>query len=546
MADIDNNGDKELAQSPQSDINSSLRQRKKKSKTISYRINNDTNEQDNKLSSAQEHVFRNMYIRKSQRRIHGKQSKKTLIREFIFVIILIIITIILGWDDSPEEGDWQKTDTVGVVVLLLWVIFALCIFFVWGKGPYAKMLRYMVVYLPLLLGVATQSFYEEVRYTDNPPTIWAMVIVLIVLEVLVFVGFMSYYTFMPKILHSEWIRKNGRVQWLWSIESTIEGDAWTMRYRAHNPIRRGLFKCKMNYMCQYKGNIDSETGLPNGMGRWIDDAYDGEMLTGYFKQGQPVAPFSSWTVGRSEDAVTAVRIGYFKATDDVFSKNKLVPTNDNLPECGVASVECSISGNFYKHLPSATLIEGPFVVESMPTAHTNPVRSMLSHLFQLCEEDKCTGNQIDIRTDARGVYIPGYVYEPTGRHHSPDTKSINIDVEWGDSAIDERRLSTQASARTLQRTLFMPKAASSVPLSKIVECEVDDSDDDEGSDEEMSGGVITSSQINTNSQRSATLSIQNWIPIKHKEALVFFPGYNCRKVRVQVFYMKFRWRAYFI
>jgi len=529
MADIDNNGDKELAQSPQSDINSSLRQRKKKStsKTVSYRINN-TKEQGNNLSSAQEHTFLNMYIRKSQRRIHGKQSNKTLIGEFIFVVILVIITIILGWDN--EEGDWQA-DTVGVVVILLWVIFALCIFFVWGKGPYAKMLRYMVVYLPLLLGVATQSFYEEVRNTADPPPVWSMIILLICLEVLVFVGFMSYYTFMPKILHSEWLRKNGRIQWLWSIEPKIEGDAWTMKYRAHNPIRRGLFKCKMNYMCQYKGNIDSETGLPNGMGRWIDDAYDGEMLTGYFKEGHPVAPFSSWTVGRSEDAVTAVRIGYFKATDDVFSKNKLVPTNDNLPECGVASVECSISGNFYKHLPSATLIEGPSVVESMPTAHTNPVRNMLSHLFQLCEEDKCTGNQIDIRTDARGIYIPGFVYEPTGRHHSPDTKSIRVDVEWG-RATDERHLSAQASTRTLQRTLFMPKAASSEPLSKIVECEVDDSDDDEDSDDEEMNGGVTQSQSNSDSQQTATLRIQNWIPIKHKEALVFFPGYNCRKVRV--------------
>ena len=56
----DDNG--ELAQSPQSDANSSLRQRKKKSKTISYRINNnEQSDDDNKLSSAQEHVFLNSY-----------------------------------------------------------------------------------------------------------------------------------------------------------------------------------------------------------------------------------------------------------------------------------------------------------------------------------------------------------------------------------------------------------------------------------------------------------------------------------------------------
>ena len=78
----------------------------------------------------------------------------------------------------------------------------------------------------------------------------------------------------------------------------------------------------------------------------------------------------------------------------------------------------------------------------------------------------------------------------------------------------------------------MPKAASSEPLSKIVECEVDDSDDDEDSDDEEMNGGVTQSQINSDSQQTATLRIQNWIPIKHKEALVFFPGYNCRKVRV--------------
>ena len=140
MTDI---SDDKLAQSPSSDVDSSLRQRKKSkstTRTVSYRINN--KDQDNNLSSAQEHVFLNMYIRKSQRRLNGKQSNKTLIREFIFVVILIIIVTILGWDDTPS--DWQKADTVGVVILLLWVIFALCIFFVWGKGPYAKMLRYMV------------------------------------------------------------------------------------------------------------------------------------------------------------------------------------------------------------------------------------------------------------------------------------------------------------------------------------------------------------------------------------------------------------------
>jgi len=73
--------------------------------------------------------------------------------------------------------------------------------------------------------------------------------------------------------------KPGIVQWFWNIDAIVENDAWTLSYRGHNPIRRGLTKCNMDYMCKYEGDIDKDTGLPDGLGRWLDDAYEGEMLT---------------------------------------------------------------------------------------------------------------------------------------------------------------------------------------------------------------------------------------------------------------------------
>lgn len=220
------------------------------------------------------------------------------------------------------------------------------------------------------------------------------------------------------------------------------------------------------------------------------------------------------------------------------SENKLFPTNDNQPECGVAGVECSVSGNFYKHLPAVSLLEGPYITQSMPNAHTNPIQEMLSHLFQLSsEEDHNTGHQIDIRTDSRGVHVLGHVYQPTGRHHSPDAKSITVDIEWG-STIDNggkivggspntRRLSSEASARCLQKALFMPKA-NSQPLSKLIEVEVEDSseEEEEESVNEEKGSERTAVVQKQSTQQTSTFRIQNWIPIKYKEALVFCPGYN--------------------
>ena len=139
----------------------------------------------------------------------------------------------------------------------------------------------------------------------------------------------------------------------------------------------------------------------------------------------------SWNVG-NDNAVVAVRVAYFKATDDEFSKNKFCPTNDlNPPECGVASVECSVSGSFYKHLPCATLTEGPYVADSMPTPQHNPVREVLSHLFHAGEaSDEEDRGTIHIRAaDARGIQVLGHVYEPTGRFYSRDAMNITVDVE---------------------------------------------------------------------------------------------------------------------
>ena len=72
------------------------------------------------------------------------------------------------------------------------------------------------------------------------------------------------------------LRKPGRVRRFWNVEAIVANDAWTMSYRGHNP-KNG--PCKMNYTCKYEGDLDPTSGLPDGLGRWLDDAWEGEMLT---------------------------------------------------------------------------------------------------------------------------------------------------------------------------------------------------------------------------------------------------------------------------
>ena len=299
---------------------------------LSYQVNAP---QPDKLSTSNEQVFLTMYIRKMQRRVRGKKSNDSLCCEFIVVVIMLAVIIILGWPDDDDNGNgnttqqsneyhqWQDADTVGLVLILLWIIFMLSVFFIFQNSPYVRMIRYMVIYIPLLFFMASVSFFTEVRHQKNGwhlvPGQYALLALAIAAEVLVFVSFMSYYKLYPWVVGSAWFRSRpGLVTKIWNVGSVTD-DNWTMNYRGHNPTRHGWTKCQLDYTCKYEGDVDETTGLPDGLGRWLDDAWEGEMLTGYWKQGEPVAPFSSWNVG-TDDAVVAVRVAYFKATDDPYEK----------------------------------------------------------------------------------------------------------------------------------------------------------------------------------------------------------------------------------
>ena len=100
----------------------------------------------------------------------------------------------------------------------------------------------------------------------------------IFLEVVTFCGFVTLYKCLPSLMQLDWPRKKpGRVSKLWKITAAAD-DPWVMRYRGQS-LTPGSVKCQLDYMCQYEGGVDERSGLPDGLGRWIDDALGGEMLT---------------------------------------------------------------------------------------------------------------------------------------------------------------------------------------------------------------------------------------------------------------------------
>ena len=181
---------------------SNLRQRKKSAARrpttqFSFRVHEPKPEH---VTDAHERVFLNMYVRKMQRRIWGTKNNDGfyICCEFLIVLLLAALIIYLGWDDDTSvEHEWQDSDTYGVIILVAYTFLVFIIASYLGDSPYAGMLRYMGVYIPLLCVIAGQSFHEEVRqekitFMELPlaGSYW-MWFIFAVLEVLALTGFMS-------------------------------------------------------------------------------------------------------------------------------------------------------------------------------------------------------------------------------------------------------------------------------------------------------------------------------------------------------------------
>ena len=206
----------------------------------------------------------------------------------------------------------------------------------------------------------------------------------------------------------------------------------------------------------------------------------------------------------------------------------------------MASVECSVEGNFYGHLPSATEIFGPTVVGDKEGESS--VEEMLRQLVCL----DLHGTQKDLTNigisadDPKGLQIRGHAYAPTGDAYSREPDQVVIDVKRAEpgkgaegdgrktkmnfmpafhSSGDLRRPSIfnnflPMSSWTGGRGSVMIRIPEGEELSALLE-EDSDADGEEAAEGENAKPRITG------------LEIRDWNRTNKKAALIFFPGYNC-------------------
>jgi len=290
-------------------------------------------------------TFQHMQKRMLLRKIWGTyDSNRPWTMFWTFMTLLLIFGAAgasLSWSEFSfklnigELGFWGLVTIVTFAMLVYTLTRILVVF------------RWMLYWLLAAEALNIMMHREYNLFSKKTPT-W-LVVILLVVEFMTLAIYLLIHFAYPALLSSEFFRKHIGGIWWWEVR--IIGP-WTLTYTNESGNR---------HTCTYRGETN-EQGLPHGYGHWMDDSYHGEILTGWWENGEPVGPFRSREFG-SGYAFDKLMIGFLAATDDEFHIYKLLPTNERPPRCGVAGVECSVSGAFFSHLPNATPLFGPFELD---------------------------------------------------------------------------------------------------------------------------------------------------------------------------------------
>ena len=370
--------------------------------------------------------------------------------------------------------------------------------------------------------VTALVFYGNANFTQVANWI---VTVFIVAEIVTFSIVVWVHYLYPKFLNSAWFQTHMGAKH-WNVQVVSD---WTMTYSEFHVWKR---RCTCRYQGEFNATTTATTTttseLPEGLGTWIDDSYGGEILTGMWKDGKPVAPFVSRQYGTG-DAFRCVPIAYYSATDDGFADNKLVPTNEKPATFGVASVECSVQGAFLRNLPAASELFGPNPVmkeEEEDEGVGECLAQCFRHMVELHTEQEQNTYLTVKADDPRGVEVLGHVYKPTGLPLTTEPTQIVIHVQREDET------NTPASSETEDCMPFSSFTSKEMEHVLILEDSGRNGEEAKGGVDDLKESKETES-INSQLMRPsvsrkafARLEVQDWTPSLHKEALVFFPGFN--------------------
>eukprot|EP00668_Euglena_longa_P000044 GGOE01000054.1.p1 GENE.GGOE01000054.1~~GGOE01000054.1.p1 ORF type:complete len:893 (+),score=256.80 GGOE01000054.1:92-2680(+) len=417
--------------------------------TVSIPRDQEPHEEEGTTEASIEGTFLHMQIRKVQRRCGGKVKESGLTRSFWFVVILSLFIGcgVLSYNNSGEsflnlelgffnpmtvEDNWALVLFIIVTILTLYVVaktmVLVRILIMWGG--IAIMVLLWLLGKPLtsialfsnscpantVVAVSTCPAHAyPCELTVNGTTTCVATESTLVQKIILFfllalelatlvVWFYSHllYTFLVK---------SGRL--------TAKG-WWKLRAYPNFPNTYTFWThcdfphlIRSRHTCQYRGELNAE-GRPHGWGQWIDDSSHGERLNGWWEDGLPRGPFVSREY-RSGYAFNCVRVGFAMARQDPWDATWFFPKRAPL-RVGVAAVECSTSGRFFRFFPASQIVYPDFPEEPqhipIEEGQTNWVNTLLQRMHHFRDEE--TVNSVVVRAEGgRSLFISGHY--PDGR-----------------------------------------------------------------------------------------------------------------------------------
>mmetsp|Transcript_45198 Transcript_45198/g.72461 ORF Transcript_45198/g.72461 Transcript_45198/m.72461 type:complete len:1349 (-) Transcript_45198:1079-5125(-) len=409
-------------------------------------------------------TFQVMQNRKVMRKINGTyESDRPWTMVWVFLTLLLIFGVAGA---SFVNGNFSlkfNTGQLGFWSLVTVLSFSILFY---------TLTRVMIVIRYMLYGLLVAEVLnllinkEYNLFGEKTPT-WLIVLLSVFEFVTLMVHIWVHYIY-PKVLATDWFRETIGAQRWWEVRMI---GPWTLTYST------GFGRAT----CSYRGQTNA-SGLPHGYGHWMDDSYHGEILTGWWENGRPVGPFRSREFG-SGYAFDKVMIGFVMATDDEFETRNYIPKNTRHPRVGVASVECSVSGAFFSHLPEANILYGPrdlsneppsnlTVTSTAPLVHdvneanagsTATIGDCLARIRYLSIAHPLTSVLITAKR-GRGVTVAGHICNATGKSSSENCERLVIDVVYpsqckGTEDIDSLSGGTPTGATTGARVSSLASTA---------------------------------------------------------------------------------------
>ncbi|KAG0271072.1 hypothetical protein BGZ95_001185 [Linnemannia exigua] len=379
-------------------------------------------------------TLRFMIHRKLRRKAHG-QYRKHSTRRYVFsaVVIALFMTLIgIGAQKLELATSWPE---LGLIVILLLVM----IYIVVKVSIIIRWCFYWLVLATLVLFAVNRGQLFDRNGSTNEPDdksnlrAKVVVIVLAILEgATLSLVVLLRVTYPRIVLRATWLNS----RWWWRIKETPLPLSKSVNYRtimfsyvSWDPDEYRLSRSSVSYV----GEFDDK-GRPHGLGEWTDHTFTGEALQGIWEHGVPVGPFKSQEYGTG-NAFCNIRIGFCKNSIDKNDSTVFKAARDpNGPSYGAATVECSVSGKFFHHLPYVRIIgDGILRSELEQTAKDDlespsiPLSYPLSFLSTFAESLQSRpsirgsfhGNSsprnaplsksIVVRYTDRGIFIPGYI-----------------------------------------------------------------------------------------------------------------------------------------